>query len=81
MAKENPESEVKRLRKEQNEALDDEVFGGLSPSERAQYDRKIKRINELTIQLAASAGAKKSSQSVKPEQKRQWNKEPETDTH
>ena len=57
MAKENPESELKRLFKKQDKALEDEVFRGVSSAERAQYDRKLKRINELTIELSASAVA------------------------
>jgi hypothetical protein len=80
MAKEKPESELKRLRKEQNKTLQDEVFGGLSPAERSEYDRKTKRINELESERQASAVAERSSESAKAEQRLQWNKEPETDT-
>lgn len=80
MVRENLESELKRLRKEQNKTLEDEVFGGLSPDERVEFNRKTKRINELEIELTASALAKKTSQSSKAEQTRQWNKESETDT-
>jgi hypothetical protein len=67
MAKEKPESELTRLRKEQNKTQQDEVFGGLSPAERAEYNGKAQRINELEIALTTSAGAKKSSQSAKAE--------------
>jgi hypothetical protein len=67
MATEKPESELTRLRKEQNKTQQDEVFGGLSPAERAEYNGKAQRINELEIALTASAGAKKSSQSAKAE--------------
>ena len=80
MAKEKPESELKRLRNEQYKTRQDEVFGGLSPAERTEYNRKRKRINDLEIELAASAGAKKSTQSATAEQRRQWNKNSETDT-
>jgi hypothetical protein len=80
MAKEKPESELKRLRTEQNQTRRDEVFGGLSPAERAAYDRKSKRIYELESQIHASAVAKKSPRSAQAEQRLQWNKEPETDT-
>lgn len=80
MAKEKPESELKRLRVEQKKAQQDEVFGGLSPAERAAYNEKTNRINELEIELTARALAIKSSQFTKAEQKREWNKESETDT-
>ena len=80
VAKEKPESELKRLRNEQYKTRQDEVFGGLSPAERTEYNRKRKRINDLEIELAASAGAKKSTQSATAEQRRQWNKNSETDT-
>ena len=58
MAKEKPESELKRLRVEQKKAQQDEVFGGLSLSERKEYDRRTKRINQLEIEIQASAVAK-----------------------
>jgi hypothetical protein len=80
VAKETPESELKRLRAEQIKALEDEVFGGLSRAERAAYEGKTKRINQLEIELTASATTKKRAQSAKAEQTRGWNKEPETDT-
>ncbi len=80
MAKEKPESELKRLRKEQNQTRRDEVFGGLSPAERDAYDRKSERIYELESQIHASAVAKKSPRSAQAEQRLQWTKEPETDT-
>jgi len=80
VAKEKPESELKRLRTEQEKTRQDEVFGGLSPAERVAYDKKTKRINELVIELAAIAHARKSTQREKADQVRQWNREPETDT-
>ena len=80
MAKEKPESELKRLRDEQYKTRQDEVFGGLSPAERTEYNRKRKRINDLEIELAASAGAKQSTQSATAQQRRQWNRGSETDT-
>jgi len=80
VAKEKPESELKRLRDEQYKTRQDEVFGGLSPAERTEYNRKSKRINDLAIELTASAGAKKGPQSATAEQRRQWNKDSETDT-
>jgi hypothetical protein len=56
MAKEKPQSELARLRAEQNKALEDEVFGGLSRAERAEYNGKTKRINELEIALISKRG-------------------------
>ena len=53
MLKEKSEFELKRLRAEQGKTRQDEVFGGLSQAERDAYDGKIKRINELEIELAA----------------------------
>lgn len=80
MAKEKPESELKRLRTEQSKVRQDEVFGGLSPAERAVYNAKADRINQLEIELTASSLRNKSSQSAKAEESRQWSKDPETDT-
>jgi hypothetical protein len=59
MEHETPKSELLRLFKEQTKALEDEVFGGLSLSERKEYDRRTKRINQLEIEIQASAVAKK----------------------
>jgi hypothetical protein len=80
MAKEKPQSELTRLRTEQEKTRRDEVFGGLTPEERAEYKRKSERIYELESEIQANAVAEKSSQFAKAEQKRQWNKESETDT-
>jgi hypothetical protein len=73
MVEEKPQFELTRLRKEQNKARQDEVFGGLSPAERAEYNGKAERIHELESNFPASAVAKKSLQSAKAEQNRQWN--------
>jgi len=80
MAKEKPESELKQLRTEQEKIRRDEVFGGLSPAERAAYNRKSDRIHELESEIQASAVAENSSQFAKAEQRRQWNKDSDTDT-
>ena len=80
MAREKHESELKRLRTEQSKTRQDEVFGGLSPAELAEYNRKSERIHELESEIQASAVAEEISRSAKAEQQRQWNKEPETDT-
>ena len=47
MAEEKRQSELKRLRAEQYKTLQDEVYGGLSPAEQAEYNRKSDRIHEL----------------------------------
>jgi hypothetical protein len=73
MVEEKPQFELIRLRKEQSKDRQDEVFGGLSPAERAAYNRKSERIHELQGDLQASAVAKKSLKSAKAEQSRQWN--------
>jgi len=64
MAKEKPESELKRLLKEQDKARQDEVFGGLLPAERSEYEGKAERIHALESEIQASVVAKKSSQSA-----------------
>jgi hypothetical protein len=79
MAKENREFELKRLRDEVEKAHEDEVFGGLSTAERAEYDRKIRRINELEIEQSMSAVAEKKSQSSKAKQRSHWNRRSDTD--
>jgi hypothetical protein len=73
MLEERPQSELTRLRKEPNKARHDGVFGGLSSAEKAEYNRKAERIHELQSKSQASAVAKKSAQSAKIEQSRQWN--------
>ncbi len=45
------QSELSRLRKEQAKTLRDEVFGGLSSTERVAYNRKQDRIRELERRL------------------------------
>ncbi len=75
VAEENPMSELARLRKQQHKTRQNEVYGGLSQDERAEYDSTTKRIDELTKQLEAIA----SSDKAQAEQRREWNKESETD--
>jgi hypothetical protein len=77
---ESSEVELNRLRVEQRKAREDEVFGGLTLSERIAFNARAKRINELEIDLATIAFAKKSVQSANANQRDQWNKEAETDT-
>jgi hypothetical protein len=67
MVEEKPQFELIRLRKEQNKARHDEVFGGMSPAERAAYNRKSGRIHELQIDFQVNAFTKKSLWSAKSE--------------
>ena len=80
MAKENPESELRRLRTEQSKTRRDEVFGGLSHAERTEYNARAQRIRKLENEIQASAGAKKSSQSAGANHGPQRREEAETDT-
>ena len=73
MVPEKREAELKRLLKEQHKARQDEVFGGFSPAERAEYEGKADRIHALESEIQASAVSKKGSLSAKAEQERQWN--------
>ena len=65
MTREKLETELKRLRTEQHKTRQDEVFGGLSSAEQAEYNRKSERIHELESKVQASATAKTKSQSAK----------------
>jgi hypothetical protein len=65
LAKEKLQSELTRLRSEQEKTRWDEVFGGLSPAERAEYDTRAARIHKLESEIRARAVAKKSSQIAK----------------
>jgi hypothetical protein len=67
---------VTRLRKIQSLARQEEIYGGFSPAERAEYDNRAKRINELDVQLQALAIV----DSAATKQRREWNKSSETDT-
>lgn len=63
MAKEKPEFELTRLRKEQIATREDEIFGGLSQAEWVEYDGKTERIYELESEIQAIAVAEHKSQS------------------
>jgi Skp family chaperone for outer membrane proteins len=76
LAVENPKSELARLRKEQRQARQDEVYGGFSKSERAEYDARAERIHELDARLLTMTSADEAAS----EQRREWNKKSETDT-
>jgi hypothetical protein len=71
MAKENRAVELMQLRNEVKKTRLDEVFGGLTVTERTEYDRKIQRINELEIEESRSAVAEKKS-SASLEERGQW---------
>jgi hypothetical protein len=49
MKRETPRAEVLRLLRELRQIRHNEIFGGLSGSERAEYDRKVSRISELEL--------------------------------
>jgi len=51
MPHESPKAEMLRLRHEQSEARQHEVFGGLTSDERAAYDIRQTRLHELEQQL------------------------------
>jgi hypothetical protein len=55
-------------------------LGGLSPAERAEYNRKADRIHVLESTIQARALANKSSQAARTNQRRQWKQEPKTET-
>jgi hypothetical protein len=52
MMTEAPQLELEHLRKQQAQVRADEVFGGLSPTERTAYDRRRDRILELEHDLS-----------------------------
>jgi hypothetical protein len=51
MGIETRQSELMRLRREQRKTREDEVFLGSSAAERAEYEKKEDRINELERDL------------------------------
>jgi hypothetical protein len=59
MAMEKHDSELKLLRAAQNKTRQDEVFGGFSPAEQAEYNRKSERIYELEREIQTSAVAER----------------------
>jgi hypothetical protein len=67
MATEKRESELERLRREQSKTRHDEVYGGLSPAEQAEYNRKSDRIHELEGEIQASAIAEQTTRFVSNE--------------
>jgi hypothetical protein len=74
------QSELTRLLKEQNTARQEEVFGGLSRTEQAECDSRMKRIHELAIELQTKRDETGCQCDESGQQKRQWNRNSETDT-
>jgi hypothetical protein len=73
---ESPHSELTQLLKAQRKARENEIYGGLSKQERDEYNERAERIHELDTQLQLIA----DTEGDVAEQKREWNKESETDT-
>jgi hypothetical protein len=80
VARETLESELKRLKQEQRQTREDEVFLGLTPAERAVFKEKLARINSLEIKIQTMARAEAKSRSIQAEQRGHWNESAETDT-
>jgi hypothetical protein len=62
---EKHEFELRRLRVEQSKTREDEIFGGLTLAERAAFDTKTTRINDLEIEQADVAYTKRTEQRAK----------------
>jgi NAD(P)-dependent dehydrogenase (short-subunit alcohol dehydrogenase family) len=54
---ETPQDELVRLRKTQIKAVQNEVYGGLSQAEKAEYNRRAERIRELEKVVAMKRSA------------------------
>jgi hypothetical protein len=78
MDRETPRAEVLRLLKELRKTRQDEIFGGLSLSERADYDKKANRISELELLLKSTSLSLFSEPT--PDNSGAWDKMSETDT-
>ena len=76
MANQKLQSELTRLRKQQAKARQDEIFGGFSRAERAEYDARANRIHEVETELET----KPAERTIAEQQRRQWHKESDTDT-
>jgi len=70
MVETKPHSELRLLRNDQKKARQDDVFGGLSPAERAEYNGKAERIHDLESEIQASAVAGKRLEFAKLEQRK-----------
>ncbi|MGA2413262.1 MAG: hypothetical protein ABSF59_02375 [Candidatus Sulfotelmatobacter sp.] len=58
MQSESNQTELARLRQEQSQTRQDEVFGGLSCEERGAYELKAKRIRQLERELLIQSEAR-----------------------
>jgi hypothetical protein len=77
MANLSLQSELTRLRKQQAKARQDEVFGGLSRAERAEYDARANRIHDVETELelhTRPAEPGSSSDRLAAAQRREWEK-------
>ena len=82
MKHETPQTEIMRLLREQIQSREDEVFGGLSRAERAEYNQKNARINHLEILLQAEAIAQDPRGPDESDRRRnsiEWTAKPEED--
>lgn len=77
MDRETPQVEVLRLLRELHKIRQDEIFGGLSLSERHEYDRKADRISELELLLETTSLSVFSEPA--PGKSDAWDKMPETE--
>ena len=83
MANLSLQSELTRLRKQQAKARQDEIFGGLSRAERAEYDARANRIRDVETELelhTRPAEPGSSSDRLAAAQRREWEKKSATDT-
>jgi hypothetical protein len=75
MSKDKKE-ELARLLEQQSKARRDEVFGGLTHSERAAYEARRNRIHVLENEVLEA----RQIDSDAANQRREWNKQSEADT-
>jgi hypothetical protein len=78
MTDEKLQSELRRLNTLQSRARQDEVFGGFSRAQRIEYNKRERRIHDLESELQAGADAEQSGMTAGADQRREWNKSPET---
>lgn len=79
MTDEKLQSELRRLNTLQSRARQDEVFGGFSRAQRIEYNKRERRIHDLETELQAGADSEQSGMTTGADQRREWNKSPETD--
>lgn len=79
MTDEKLQSELRRLNTLQSRARQDEVFGGFSRAQRIEYNKRERRIHDLETELQAGADSEQSGMTAGADQRREWNKSPETE--